>query len=128
MRQSYIENRTFDELQVGDSACLARSLTLRNITLLAVMSGGVNPAQVDGPYAKTSRFHEIIAHGLRGSVLISTLRSTQLPEPGRGPVECAAAGHRPAVDRHGASLVARTPGNIPGHQQARAALSGTTNT
>ena len=39
MKQDMIENRTFDEIQIGDSASLERRLTLQDIKLFAVMSG-----------------------------------------------------------------------------------------
>jgi phosphate acetyltransferase len=78
----YIENRPFDEIQVGDSASLKRRLTMGDIKLFAIMSGDVNPAHVDEDYAKSSRFHEIIAHGMWGGALISTLLGTRLPGPG----------------------------------------------
>lgn len=82
MNQSTIENRTFDEIAIGDSACLQRRLTLEDIKLFAAMSGDVNPAHVDEDYAKSSRFHEVIAHGMWGGSLISTVLGTQLPGPG----------------------------------------------
>lgn len=78
----FIENRTFDEIAVGDAASLERRLTTRDIKLFAVMSGDVNPAHVDEDYAKSSRFHEVIAHGMWGGALISTVLGTQLPGPG----------------------------------------------
>lgn len=78
----YIENRTYDEIAVGDSASLQRRLTLEDIKLFAVMSGDVNPAHVDEDYARSSRFHEVIAHGMWGGALISTVLGTQLPGPG----------------------------------------------
>ncbi len=78
----FIENRTFDEIAVGESASLERRLTMDDIKLFAVMSGDVNPAHVDEDYAKSSRFHEIIAHGMWGGSLISTVIGTQLPGPG----------------------------------------------
>lgn len=110
MNQSYIENRTFDEIQVGDSASLARTLTLRDIKLFAVMSGDVNPAHVDAAYAKTSRFHEIIAHGLWGGALISTLLSTQLPGPGTLYLNQSLSFHHPVAlgDRLTASVTVKT--------------------
>ena len=43
----HIENRTFDEINVGDSATLVRTLSEQDITLFAVMSGDINPAHVD---------------------------------------------------------------------------------
>jgi len=78
----FIENKTFDEMRVGDSASLQRTLTERDIQLFAVMSGDVNPAHVDPEYAKKSLFHEVIAHGLWGGSLISTVLGTLYPGPG----------------------------------------------
>jgi len=79
---NYIENKTFAEISVGDSAQLSRVLTWRDIQLFAVMSGDVNPAHVDAEFAKNDRFHQIIAHGMWGGALISTVLGTQLPGPG----------------------------------------------
>ena len=79
---NYIENRTFDEIKVGDSASLVRTLTPDDIKLFAVMSGDVNPAHVDEEYARSDMFHKIIAHGMWGGALISTLLGTRLPGPG----------------------------------------------
>ena len=95
MGRDFIENRTFDEIQVGDSASLQRRLTLRDIKLFAVMSGDVNPAHVDEDYARSSRFHEVIAHGLWGGSLISTVLGTQLPGPGTVYLEQTLRFHRP---------------------------------
>lgn len=77
-----IENRTFDEIKVGDSAGLTRKLTRRDIELFAVMSGDVNPAHVDPEFAKSDMFHKVIAHGMWGGALISTVLGTELPGPG----------------------------------------------
>lgn len=79
---NYIENRTFDEIQIGDSAMLRRRLTEKDIELFAIMSGDVNPAHVDIEYAKNDQFHAIIAHGMWGASLISTVLGTELPGPG----------------------------------------------
>lgn len=79
---SYIENRVFDELTVGESASLKRTLTREDIELFAVMSGDVNPAHVDVDYAKNDMFHKIIGHGMWGASLISTVLGTELPGPG----------------------------------------------
>jgi acyl dehydratase len=76
-----IENRTFAELKIGDSASLTRQLTPNDITLFAVMSGDVNPAHVDPEFAKSDMFHKVIAHGMWGGALISTVLGTELPGP-----------------------------------------------
>jgi phosphate acetyltransferase len=78
----YIENKTFDEIKVGDSAELTRILTTQDIKLFAVMSGDVNPAHVDAEYAKSDMFHKVIAHGMWGGALISAVLGTELPGPG----------------------------------------------
>jgi phosphotransacetylase/acyl dehydratase len=78
----YIENRTFDEINVGDCATLVRTLTEQDIKLFAVMSGDINPAHVDPDYAMSSRFHEVIGHGMWSGALISTVLGTQFPGPG----------------------------------------------
>src|SRR5271170_5548581 len=77
-----IENRTFSELKVGDSASISRVLTYKDIELFAIMSGDVNPAHVDEEFAKTDMFHKIVAHGMWGGALISTVLGTKLPGPG----------------------------------------------
>jgi acyl dehydratase len=80
--QTFIENRTFDEINIGDSTSLVRKLRREDIELFAVMSGDVNPAHVDEEYAKSDMFHKIIAHGMWGASLISTVLGTTLPGPG----------------------------------------------
>jgi phosphate acetyltransferase len=77
-----IENRTFDEIGIGDSATLERTLTEQDITLFAVMSGDINPAHVDAEYATSSRFREVIGHGMWSGALISTILGTLFPGPG----------------------------------------------
>src|SRR3546814_21104864 len=78
----YIENKTFDELAVGDRAEVTRTLQRQDIELFAVMSGDVNPAHVDEDFAKSAMFQKVIAHGLWGGALISAGLGTELPGPG----------------------------------------------
>ncbi|MFZ2315873.1 MAG: bifunctional enoyl-CoA hydratase/phosphate acetyltransferase [Gammaproteobacteria bacterium] len=78
----YLENRTFEEIQVGDTASLTRTLTEKDIQVFAIMSGDINPAHVDAEYANSDMFHKIIGHGMWGGALISTVLGTQLPGPG----------------------------------------------
>jgi len=78
----FIENRTFDELRIGDSAELTRTLRKQDIELFAILSGDINPAHVDEGFAKTDIFHKVIAHGMWGGALISAVLGTELPGPG----------------------------------------------
>ena len=52
MSGEYLENRTFDEIHVGDSECFTRTLTSQDLHLFAAVSGDVNPAHVDEQYAR----------------------------------------------------------------------------
>jgi acyl dehydratase len=49
----FIENRTFDELTLGETASLSHTVIQRDIDLFAVATGDVNPAHVDPAYAET---------------------------------------------------------------------------
>ncbi|MDX8352854.1 bifunctional enoyl-CoA hydratase/phosphate acetyltransferase [Cognatiyoonia sp. IB215182] len=78
----YIENRPFDEIAIGDSAELVRTLTAQDIDAFAAVSGDVNPAHVDQEFAEADIFHKVIAHGMWGGALISNVLGTKLPGPG----------------------------------------------
>jgi len=82
MPDGFIENRTFDELELGESASLTHRVTQRDIDLFATVTGDVNPAHVDPVYAAGDMFHHIIIHGMWGAGLISAVLGTRLPGPG----------------------------------------------
>ena len=78
----FIENKTYDEIAVGDSASVVRTLNREDIELFAIMSGDVNPAHLDQEYAESEIFQKVIAHGMWGGALISTVLGTKMPGPG----------------------------------------------
>ena len=78
----YIENRTFEEIKIGDAASLSRTLKNEDIQSFAIMSGDISPTHLDPEYAKSFAFREIIAHGMWPGVLITTVLGTELPGPG----------------------------------------------
>lgn len=80
--EDFIENKIFAEIELGDNASIQRTLTNSDIQLFAFMSGDVNPAHVDYEFAKDDMFHKIIAHGMWGGSIISTVLGTMLPGPG----------------------------------------------
>jgi phosphate butyryltransferase len=80
--ETYLENRTFDELNIGDAASLSHTVCQRDIDLFATVTGDVNPAHVDPVYAETDMFHHIIIQGMWGAGLISAVLGTKLPGPG----------------------------------------------
>ena len=77
-----VENTTFDELTVGQTASLVRTLTLQDIQAFAAVSGDTNPAHLDPAYAADTLFHGVIAHGMWSGALISGLLGTEFPGPG----------------------------------------------
>ena len=81
-QQNFLESRTFEEISVGDSTSLTRTLGAADIQLFAIMSGDINPAIVDSAQANAGMFKEGIAHGLWSASLISTTLGTQFPGPG----------------------------------------------
>ena len=80
--QEFIENCIYDELTIGQSASLVRTLKPEDVKLFAVVSGDVNPAVVDPEFAESGMFREIIAHGMWSGSLISAVFGTKLPGPG----------------------------------------------
>ena len=82
LTQDMVENRTYDELAIGEKAQLSRCLTLADIQAFAAVSGDTNPAHMDPAYANDTLFHGVIAHGMWSGALISALLGTQFPGPG----------------------------------------------
>ena len=79
MKTELLENRVFDDIAIGDSACITKEITQDNIALFSVISGDINPAHLDAEYAATSLFHHIIAQGVLTAGLISGVLGTKLP-------------------------------------------------
>ncbi|OOV86290.1 MaoC/PaaZ C-terminal domain-containing protein [Oceanospirillum linum] len=75
-------SKTYEEIQVGDTATLERALTEKELVLFAAVSGDVNPVHLDAEFAKTTMFGEQIAHGMWSGSLISAALATVLPGPG----------------------------------------------
>ncbi len=82
MTDLFIENRTFDEITIGETASLSHTVSQRDIDLFATVSGDLNPVHVDPAFAETSTFHHIIIHGMWAAGLISAVLGTKLPGPG----------------------------------------------
>ncbi|MBU8542743.1 bifunctional enoyl-CoA hydratase/phosphate acetyltransferase [Roseomonas sp. ROY-5-3] len=82
MTQPLLRNRTFDEMQPGESASLVRIVGRDDIELFARVSGDVNPAHLDATFAATGLFGHIVAHGMWTGALVSAVLGTRLPGPG----------------------------------------------
>ncbi|MFH0341881.1 MAG: bifunctional enoyl-CoA hydratase/phosphate acetyltransferase [Chromatiales bacterium] len=82
MGKQTIENRTFDEIRIGDSATLTRTLSEQDINLFAAASGDLNPTHLDSAYMKKGDRGGVVGHSLWGGGLISSLLGNVLPGPG----------------------------------------------
>jgi phosphotransacetylase/acyl dehydratase len=77
-----VQNVTFDEIEIGQSAELIRTVTKEDIELYAVVSGDANPTHLDEAVAREAKFAGIVAHGMLTAGLISNLLGNRLPGAG----------------------------------------------
>ncbi|WP_027015683.1 bifunctional enoyl-CoA hydratase/phosphate acetyltransferase [Comamonas composti] len=84
-----LHNRSFDELNIGDSARLERRLAMQDLQLFAALSEtcAADPAQPLAPGDEGDA--QLIAHGMWSTVLLASLLGTRLPGPGTGLVRQA---------------------------------------
>lgn len=72
----------FEDLRLGQSESLMRTVMERDIALFAELSGDANPIHLDESYAAGTKFGQRIAHGMLTASLVSALLGTRLPGPG----------------------------------------------
>ncbi|MEO9191797.1 MAG: MaoC family dehydratase [Acetobacteraceae bacterium] len=73
---------SFEDLAVGQTASLGKTITEADILLFAAVSTDTNPVHINAEAAKASIFGERIAHGMLSAGLISAVLGTRLPGPG----------------------------------------------
>ncbi|CAI08632.1 MaoC family dehydratase [Aromatoleum aromaticum] len=72
----------FEDLKVGMSAAIGRTVTEADIAIFAGISGDTNPVHLDAEFAASTMFGERIAHGMLSASFISAVFGTKLPGPG----------------------------------------------
>lgn len=72
----------FEDLQLEQSAQIARTVTTAEVEAFAAVSGDDNPLHLDEAYAQTTQFGQRIAHGMLSGAYISAVLGTRLPGPG----------------------------------------------
>jgi 3-hydroxybutyryl-CoA dehydratase len=72
----------FEDLAVGQTAVIARTITDADIVLFAGISGDTNPVHINEEFAAGTMFSGRIAHGMLTASFISTVIGTRLPGPG----------------------------------------------
>jgi hypothetical protein len=78
----FLESRTYDEINLGDTSSLIRTLRPEDVKLFALMSGDMNPALANAEFRHSGLFQDFIAHGMWTASLMSTTLGTQFPGPG----------------------------------------------
>ena len=71
-----------EDIEIGQSASYARTVTEKDIALFGEATGDMNPVHFDEAYAATTQFKTRIAHGMFCAGLISCVAGTRLPGPG----------------------------------------------
>ena len=74
--------KTYNELNIGDSARFSKTITEADVVMFAGITGDLNPAHIDEAYAQGTFFKTRIAHGMLSAGFISAVIGTRLPGPG----------------------------------------------
>ena len=72
----------FEDLELGMSASVSRTVSEADILMFAGVSGDTNPVHLDQEFAASTMFGGRIAHGMLSAGLISAVFGTRLPGPG----------------------------------------------
>src|SRR5690625_847419 len=72
----------FEDLEVGMTAVMSRTVTESDIVLFAGVTGDTNPVHLDQGFAEQTLFKGRIAHGVLAAGLISAVFGTKLPGAG----------------------------------------------
>jgi 3-hydroxybutyryl-CoA dehydratase len=76
------QGKSIDELKIGDSAQISKTITEEDIKLFARATGDFNPIHLDQAYAENTMFKGRIAHGLLSVGLLSSVLGNILPGHG----------------------------------------------
>ncbi len=109
-----------EDLSVGQSAELVRTVTEADIVAFAQVTGDTNPVHLDADYAATTSFGERIAHGMLSAGYISAVLGTTLPGPGAVYLSQTLNFKRPV--KIGAEVVARVTVTAIDEAKARVTL------
>ena len=71
--------RTFESLEVGESAQISRRIEAKDVDAFASLSGDYNPLHVSDEYGSRTPFGKRVVHGMFLGALVSQLVGMQLP-------------------------------------------------
>ncbi len=79
---SEVYSHRFEDLELGMTASVSRTVSEADILMFAGVSGDTNPVHLDQEFAASTMFGGRIAHGMLSAGLISAVFGTRLPGPG----------------------------------------------
>ncbi len=82
MPHSPFKTHYFEDLSVGMSESLLKTVMNEDVIGFATLTGDHNPIHLSDHFARQTRFGERIAHGLYTASLISAVLGMYLPGPG----------------------------------------------
>ena len=77
-----LENKTFDEIKIGDTASISKTLTKEDIEKFAALTGDLDPTHINSDYAEKYNLGNLRAQSIWSGLLTSVLLGTELPGPG----------------------------------------------
>jgi len=69
----------YDDIKIGDSDSITKTISESDIYLFAGITGDFNPIHVNEEFGRNSMFGSRIAHGMMVAGFISTVLGTKLP-------------------------------------------------
>jgi len=73
---------TIQEMKLGDSASMSKTVSEADVYLFAGITGDLNPAHVNEAASSQTMFKGRIAHGILSAGFISAVLAMKLPGPG----------------------------------------------
>lgn len=82
MKHQNLHGYFFEDLKVGMSATVSRTITETDLRNFSGVSGDTNPMHLNEEFARETPFKGCIVHGMLTASLISAVVGTRLPGPG----------------------------------------------
>jgi acyl dehydratase len=77
-----LESFRFEDIEIGQTLRMSRTVTEEMVRLFAAATGDVNPMHLDESFAAATPFKGCISHGMLTAGFISAAIATGLPGPG----------------------------------------------
>lgn len=74
-----VNEQTYEEIMVGDTAEVVKTITEADVINFAGLVGDFNPLHVDREYAEKTRFGQRIVHGMLTASFLSTIVGACIP-------------------------------------------------